>query len=97
MEAIKRDRSFFNAARHAPVAVLLGFVIQGAVWLWWMASFAATTTTRLGSVERRIEVVENIPSRIAALEAQVSLANQVLVELRDHAYDSQRCSKAASK
>ena len=97
MEAIKRQSNFFNAARHAPVAVLLGFVIQGAVWLWWMASFAATTTTRLGSVERRIEVVENIPSRIAALEAQVSLANQVLVELRDHAYDSQRCSKAASK
>ena len=97
MEAIKRQSSFFNAARHAPIAVLLGFVIQGAVWLWWMASFAATTTTRLGSVEHRLDVVENIPARIAALEAQVNIANQVLVELRDHAYDGQRCKKEVGK
>lgn len=97
MEAIKRNTAFFDAGRHIPIAVLLGFVIQGAVWLWWMASFVATTATRLSSVEHRLDVVENIPARIAALEAQVSIANQVLVELRDRAYDGQRCKKEVSK
>lgn len=97
LKAEVKEEDRWKIQRHVPIAVMLGFLIQAMVWIWWMATFAATTTTRLNSVEHRLDVVENIPARIAALEAQVSLANQVLVELRDRAYDGARSCKGITK
>ena len=79
--------------RYVPIGVILTLLAQGIVWIWWMATFAATTNARLDSIEHQQVALQTLPSRMAQIETQLIMTNQLLAELRQNEKDEHRTQK----
>ena len=87
-----------HITRLAQYAVLAGFVIQALVYVWWMSGFAATTNASLHALDRRVAQTEDVPVRLASLEARVVLSNQLLIDLVTQSQNQVvRCTTKAKK
>lgn len=68
--------------RFMPIGVMITLLLQAMVWLWWVASFAATTSARLDDLEKHQIAMQQVPERIASLSTKVDVVSEQLVELR---------------
>lgn len=69
--------------RHVPITILLAIIIQTIVWIWWVATFTARTELRIDNLEKQTQSLNQLPARMAGLEAKVDSTNGLLRDIRD--------------
>ena len=68
--------------KHVPLAFLTALVIQTGVWIWWAASFSTATDLRIHILEARVAAFDVMPERMAAVEVQLKITNDLLTDIR---------------
>lgn len=82
-ERRKKDDSKWVLDKHIPVTILIVFISQAAVSLWWVATFTTKTDLRIEALEKQTVALNLLPQRMAAVEAQLIASNQLLRDIRD--------------
>ena len=82
-ERRKPDESKWVLDKHIPVTILIVFISQAAVSLWWVATFTTKTDLRIEALEKQTVALNQLPQRMAAMEAQQIATNQILRDIRD--------------
>lgn len=69
--------------KHVPVTILIAFLSQAGFSLWWVATFTTKTDLRIEALEKQTLTLNQLPQRMAAMEAQQIATNQILRDIRD--------------
>jgi len=76
--------SHWTVDKKIPLALIFAIMLQTVAGVWW----AATTTSRLDTVEKRVDRGADLKERVIRLEVisqnQTVILQEILTELRKH-------------